>query len=87
MFENIRYETSPLKAHFKGFNGSQSRENVKIISLRRQNEWIKIFPFITVCNIIVHEKCMKTVALACISIAATLVKVNIAYSLFCLLRI
>ena len=31
MFENIGYETSTLKAHFEGFTGSQSRENVKII--------------------------------------------------------
>lgn len=32
-----------------------------------------------VCNIIVHEKCLKTVSLPCVSIAATLVKNPIAH--------
>ena len=32
--------------------------------------------FFTVCNIIVHEKCLKTVSLPCVSVAATLVKVS-----------
>ena len=36
--------------------------------------YFMLFP---VCNIIVHEKCLKTVALPCVSIAATLVKVNL----------
>jgi len=32
-----------------------------------------------VCNIIVHDKCLKTVALPCVSIAATLVKNPVAH--------
>lgn len=32
-----------------------------------------------VCNIIVHEKCLKTVTLPCVSIAATLVKNPVAH--------
>ena len=39
---------------------------------------INIFlSFFSVCNIIVHEKCLKTVSLPCVSIAATIVKVNV----------
>jgi hypothetical protein len=37
---------------------------------------LKWLTFISVCNIIVHEKCLKTVAIPCVSIAATLVKVT-----------
>ena len=38
-----------------------------------------MFFFSAVCNIIVHEKCLKTVALPCVSIAATLVKNPVAH--------
>ena len=34
---------------------------------------------ISVCNFIVHEKCLKTVTLPCYSVAATLVKNPVAH--------
>ncbi len=35
--------------------------------------------FSTVCNFIVHERCLKTVTLPCYSVAATLVKNPVAH--------
>ena len=37
------------------------------------------FLLLSVCNFIVHEKCLKTVTLPCYSVAATLVKNPVAH--------
>jgi len=43
-------------------------------SLLKKLKWIQ--SYISVCNFVVHERCLKTVVSACSSIATNLIKVR-----------